>query len=582
ILVLAISPLEMGGVYIGRIAAGAAMLCAAYKGRTRLAAVLGIINAAVLITVSPMHAAAAIGMAAGALAAGAISQGERIPSCAMYVAAGFIGIIAQDTARNGLTFLMELCASGALFLLVPERLLAQGTPRDEGEARRAAATELAQRVNELAVSLGDIGSTIGEVFDKLPKKGENYDDICTEVANQVCATCNRRMFCWVDCYSDTMAALSELSPILSRGIAPTASELPEIMQRRCIAPDKLAAGLAREYESWRSRRELRYQGELMRTALTEQYGSIAAALESFGKKLWNEDAPDEKKAARIDTLFNNLGVNTLSCRVAVDRDGRMHATVKLPRITLRQEEMKVISAEIADICRRLFEPVQIKQATGYTMLEYYEKALFEPLFAVSAIAAKEGVSGDAVRNFCDSYGNAHAILCDGMGTGKAAAVDGLLAASLTSRLIRAGFAAREAARLVNVALALKSEEEAGAALDILSVNLYTGKASLFKAGGAGSFLVHNGKVKRLGDDSLPIGILGDVVSREDDFLISSGDTAVLVSDGVCADGDEWLCLQLELTCKDTLQEMCDKASAAAVRRSGARPDDITVLALRLV
>lgn len=45
------------------------------------------------------------------------------------------------------------------------------------------------------------------------------------------------------------------------------------------------------------------------------------------------------------------------------------------------------------------------------------------------------------------------ILCDGMGTGRPAAVDGSLAAELTARLLKAGFTAELAARLVNVALA---------------------------------------------------------------------------------------------------------------------------------
>ena len=66
-------------------------------------------------------------------------------------------------------------------------------------------------------------------------------------------------------------------------------------------------------------------------------------------------------------------------------------------------------------------------------------------------------------------------------------VDGNLAAELTARLLKAGFTAELAARLVNVALALKSEDESGATLDLISVDLYTGTARLFKAGAAPGF-----------------------------------------------------------------------------------------------
>ena len=68
------------------------------------------------------------------------------------------------------------------------------------------------------------------------------------------------------------------------------------------------------------------------------------------------------------------------------------------------------------------------------------------------------------------------LLCDGMGTGRPAAVDGQMAARLTGQLLRAGFAAESAARLVNVALGLKNgEQESGATLDLLNCLLYTSR-----------------------------------------------------------------------------------------------------------
>ncbi len=120
------------------------------------------------------------------------------------------------------------------------------------------------------------------------------------------------------------------------------------------------------------------------------------------------------------------------------------------------------------------------------------------------------------------------ILCDGMGTGRPAAVDGNLAAELTARLLKAGFTAELAARLVNVALALKSDEESGATLDLVSVDLYTGTARLFKAGAAPGFLVHGGKARAVGEASLPMGILGGVSGQSRVVHLAAGDYVVLV------------------------------------------------------
>ena len=59
---------------------------------------------------------------------------------------------------------------------------------------------------------------------------------------------------------------------------------------------------------------------------------------------------------------------------------------------------------------------------------------------MAGAAARGSISGDAVQQFC-SPAAAQMILCDGMGTGRPAAVDGNLAAELTARLLKAGFTA---------------------------------------------------------------------------------------------------------------------------------------------
>ena len=105
---------------------------------------------------------------------------------------------------------------------------------------------------------------------------------------------------------------------------------------------------------------------------------------------------------------------------------------------------------------------------------------------------------------------------------------------------------------VNVALALKSDEESGATLDLVSVDLYTGTARLFKAGAAPGFLVHGGKARAVGEASLPMGILGGVSGQSRVVHLAAGDYVVLVSDGLLADGPGWVLQQLELSAAKAL------------------------------
>ena len=70
-----------------------------------------------------------------------------------------------------------------------------------------------------------------------------------------------------------------------------------------------------------------------------------------------------------------------------------------------------------------------------TTLLFCEKPALRAVFGTAGTAAKGTVSGDAVQQFC-SPAAAQMILCDGMGTGRPAAVDGSLAAELTARLLK--------------------------------------------------------------------------------------------------------------------------------------------------
>lgn len=67
--------------------------------------------------------------------------------------------------------------------------------------------------------------------------------------------------------------------------------------------------------------------------------------------------------------------------------------------------------------------------------------------------------------------------------GKAAAVDGTLAATLAARLLAAGFSGSETARMVNTALAVRAGGEASATLDAFTADLYSGEALLYQGRG---------------------------------------------------------------------------------------------------
>ena len=443
----------------------------------------------------------------------------------------------------------------------------------------------ARKLSAVADTLSDIADTVNAVCQRqLPPKGETFDFVVEQVARTICQSCTRRSRCWVRGYATAMDGLYHLKPTLESKGRVEVEDLPGQLAG-CIHPADLCTAANHGYRLWRSRRQTRARAVTLRAALTEQYSALAGALSQLAGKLGQAGLHDPRREARVAQLFAELGLDALECSVTADLAGRLTANVTICRTRFTPDEVAGLTDEMTRICRRDMDTPEITHCRTVTMLCFGEKPLFTVEFGAAAHAAGgQSVSGDALDQFCDTSGRAQMLLCDGMGTGRAAAVDGQMAAKLTAQLLRAGFAAESAARLVNVALGLKgAEQEAGATLDLLTVDLYTGRAGLFKAGAAPSFLVRSGVPRMLDGASLPMGVLDSLVGRSTTFALDAGDWVVLVSDGALTDGSDWLMQQLQLCAKlgHTPKQAAETVADAAARRAGAKQDDITVAVLAM-
>ena len=77
-------------------------------------------------------------------------------------------------------------------------------------------------------------------------------------------------------------------------------------------------------------------------------------------------------------------------------------------------------------------------------------------------------------------------------------------------------------------------------LDIASLDPYSGEISFFKAGAAPCFIKRSGRTAILELPSLPAGILSRIGFSKAGAELREGDTVVMISDGVAADGSEWI------------------------------------------
>lgn len=581
--IAALAGVQWRQISLGVAVCAAAQLALCCKGQPKEALCAGALWGAALCAADPALAPAAAGLSCGGAAAVLLAPGQRTETAAVYLGGCMTGVLCVQPPGNAFGMLFAVCAGAGAVLCLPQGWLAPDLPATPVQTERPRFAAAATRLEAVAQSLSSLAETVNQVYDALPHRCENFSWVIDQTHDTLCFNCGRREQCWKQEYALTREGMEALRPLLEQDGNLEVSRLPGQLSR-CIHPAALCASASRAFALYRSRKEARVHSQAMRAALTEQYSALAEALGVLGEQLGRPGTPESYRTGRVAEFFASLGTPPLECAVTLDDLGRLHAAVTLPRTRFSEKELAALAQEVGRICRRTLEVPQVLSCKGMTTLLFGERPALRVVFGAAGVAARGTVSGDAVQQFC-SPAAAQMILCDGMGIGRPAAVDGSLAAELTARLLKAGIPAELAARLVNVALALKSEEESGATLDLVSVDLYTGTARLFKAGAAPSFLVHSGRARAVGEATLPMGILGSVNGQSRVVHLAAGDYAVLVSDGLLVDGTGWVTAQLELSAAageapDKLAKALVETARARAQRTG-RPDDITAAVLRL-
>ena len=133
------------------------------------------------------------------------------------------------------------------------------------------------------------------------------------------------------------------------------------------------------------------------------------------------------------------------------------------------------------------------------------------------------------------------LLCDGMGSGPEARDESRRAAGLIESFLRAGMEPEPALETVAAALALRGA--GSTTVDLLAVDLFTGRCRVCKQGAAPTYLRRVRQIRCAAGTSLPAGTTAGEGSRADvhQFKGAAGDWIVLMTDGVlCGRDDGWV------------------------------------------
>ena len=199
---------------------------------------------------------------------------------------------------------------------------------------------------------------------------------------------------------------------------------------------------------------------------------------------------------------------------------------------------------------------------------------YQPEVAVCS-ASRERSNGDRCLWFAGVECRYYILICDGMGTGPEAAAEGRRTGEMLRKLLSAGYPPEHALGTVNSLCALRGR--AGiVTIDLAELRLDTGKAVLYKWGGAPSYVLSRGETVKIGTATPPPG-LSVTESREavEGLSLRRGETLVMLSDG--AGGEE----ALRLAWERAGQPVGELAARILESSREDASDDATVAVVRL-
>lgn len=526
-----------------------------------------------------------VGYALGGLLGGELARKGKI-----WCIAGFLAPIAVCAFADGTLVsymaIFESIVAGAVFLAVPDIFFDTLCAKTNAPVTTCVQSEnsrlLARRLSEASGAIKEVSTCVDTVQNTLnPLTQTRLGEMLRNSWCKVCNECDLRDSCRHEIKNPTDSDIEKIAHTLQSHAELDETHFPKGFCSACYSFTEMRAELYNRYLSFVA--SLGAQGKIsqIQGLMCDQFRSMAEILNELACD-FDENANTNTDVAECCTYeAHQAGLNVLRADCSLDKFGRTTLTLDItqphPDFNITQ-----FTKNLSTVIGTKLDIPDLTENDGECTLIFKQKMDFHvSIGAVSRATDDEDICGDYYRSFRDNDGRYIIILSDGMGTGSRAAVDSAMAAELFSKLVKSGLGFDSALRIANSALLVKSSDESLATLDVVCLDLYTGKADFMKAGAAATFVRHKDSVAQLEQASLPIGILRDTGFSKAAASLGKGDVILMVSDGILGDCNNWI--QHELKQWSTEKSPDDLAhfilNCACERKMGKHLDDMTVIAV---
>ena len=490
---------------------------------------------------------------------------------------------AFASAAFYLTMLVPLIPC-LLFALLPEKLLDKCAARMRRFGERQLTREsinrnramIGERLFEVSAAFREIEATFSALDDETENDEARRRFMLEEMEREVCAGCERAGECGQAAREEGLRRLVDVG--CGKGKV-NLIDLPSDLASACRNPSALLFSLNKLLAEYRRHAVDEENAAAGRKLLADQAHAVAEMLKSLAL---SQSAPVGKHIDAERELRNSLASAGIACE-------EVFIGGEMPDIYITAAG-NISAAAIRTAAERALRLPLLLSFQHPLKAEKYcyffrKKPAFDAAFGVAS-RTKDGESacGDTHSVIKIDERTFLCALSDGMGSGPHARRISDTSLSLIESFYRAGLSGDAVLTTVNRLLAFGREENF-ACIDTAAVDLDSGRADIVKIGSPLAFLLTETQTEILESESLPLGILDavrpTVLSRD----LNDGDVLVFLSDGITAafgssaDIADFLGT-MRLT---NPQAVADDLLAGALERTGGiAPDDMTVLAVRIL
>ncbi len=524
---------------------------------------------------------AAMGLCAGVLCRLSKTAGVA-GSCTlgimMGVSAGGFGVMPR--------LIPDLAGAAAVFLplsywdvlpKIPSFVRPRDHAKEEAVILEKKQKDTVLRMNALSEAFARLSDVIYTLSDRLRRPGiVDLKQICDDAFERYCSRCSLAPLCFEKECTSTLDAQSKLTTALYTAGRIERSDVPDHLLDRCGNIDKIIAsvnlGTAELIE--------RLIKDDRTEAFAVDYESLSKLLAESVTENDSEYRIDEELTKKLRRSLPYLDLPSAGALVFGKRQKQvMIGGVELTGVHMSGEELR---RSVENLTGSYLGMPRYSIEDDKVVISFTARRRFRVESAqMSSVKESENANGDTAAVFDGRGERSYALISDGMGSGREAAITSKLCSVFLEQMLSAGNSKAVTLGMLNGFIRSRGCE-CSATIDLAEIDLITGEACFVKSGAAPSFVLRGGNLYKLQSKTVPIGIMTSLDAEQIRFELTDGDVILLMSDGVASSLEDgvWLADLLTSEWEDSLERMAEKIVDNAVLNN-KRSDDMTAVLLRI-